>query len=182
MRDEQLQELLGRLAEYTAEPAPAGLAENIRQQIPTRLVRHRINWETVNIIIDLRLNRSVAAAIIVLAMLLWASFLSGWYAGPEAVYQDSKLLLKYSIAGEKIGRSEVLASLEDFYKQLARQGKEVSYYGPPADLDDRNLLLMHWKLPDGNYRVIFNDLSSRIVTPAVLIRLQAYMLERQMGR
>ncbi len=182
MREEKLRELLNKLADATTEPVRPDLDEDIRHQIPHRLVRHRVNWNTISIIIDLRLSRSVAAAVIIITIFLWASFLGGWNTSPDQMYEDSKLLIQYGLAGENAGRADVLASLEKFHKHLADRGRTVTYYGQSADPDDRNIVLMHWKLPDGRYRVIFNDLSARSICPATLIRLQTYMLEKQMER
>ena len=179
MRDERLQELLRQLADFTAEPVRASFDEDIRHQIPHRLVRHRVNWHTVNIIIDLRLSRSVAAAVIIITMFLWVNFLGGWRTSADKMFQDSKLLIRYGLAGENVGREQTISSLEDFHKILANQGRPVAYYGPSNDEQNNYAVLMHWKLPEGGYRVIFNDLSCRTVTPDTLILLQARMVEKQ---
>ena len=182
MREEKLKELLNRLGDFTAEAVRADLDEDIRHQIPQRLVRHRVNWNTFSIIIDLRVSRSVAAAVIIVTMLLWASFLGAWNGSADQMYQDSLLLLKYGLSGEKIGRSDALASIENLHKILAEQGKTVTYYGKEADAEDNHIILMHWVLPDGRYRVIFNDLSIRTVAAPTLILLQDYMLEKELKR
>ena len=180
MRDQRLKELLSELADFTTEAVRADLDEDIRHQIPFRLVRHKVHWNTFRIIIDLRLSRSVAAAVIIISISLWASFLGAWNTSPDQVYQDSKLLIKYGLAGEDVGRDDVLASLEDFYKHLAGRGTDVTYYGNSTDPDNNYAVLMHWRLPDGRYRVIFDDLSSKTVSPAVVITLQAYMLKKHL--
>jgi len=178
MREDKLRELLNMLGDFTVEPVRPDLDEDIKHQIPHRLVRHRVSWNTFSIIIDLRLSRSVAAAAIIITMFLWASFLGGWSGSADQMYQDSLLLLKYGLAGENVGRAEALQSLDNFHKMLVDQGKAVTFYGDGADADDNHIILMHWILPDGKYRVIFNDLSSKTVAPATLITLQAYMLEK----
>ena len=178
MRDEKLKELLNQLADATEEPVRPGLNEDIRHHIPLRLMRHRINWNTLNVIIDLRLSRPVAAAVIIIAISLWVTFISGW-ASPSSIYEDSKLLLKYGLHGENAGRSDILAQLAVLHKELSEQGKDVTFYGQTVDPDNRYAVLMHWKLPDGRYRIILNDLSTTTVSPAALIRLQAYMLKEQ---
>ena len=178
MRDERLKELLNELADFTVEPVREDLSESIRHHIPYRLLRHKVTWNTFSIIIDLRLSRSVAAAVIIITISLWTSFLGGWNTSANQVLQDSKLLIKYGLAGENVGRSDVLASLEDFYRHLAGRGTNVTYYGKNSDPADSYAILMHWKLPDGKYRVIFNDLSTKTVSPAMVITLQAYMLDK----
>ena len=178
MRDERLKELLGKLPDFTTEPTRDGFDEDIKRHIPYRLVRHKVTWNTFRIIIDLRLSRSVAAAVIIIAISVWASFLGAWNTSADQVIEDSKLLIKYSLAGKNAGRAEVLAGLEDFCKRMARQAKEVTYYGRNADPDDSYAVLMHWKLPNGKYRVVFNDLTTMTVSPEALITLQGYMLSK----
>jgi len=180
MRDEKLKELLSKLADSTAEPVRQGLDEDIRHQIPQRLIRHRVTWDSFNILIDLRISKWAAAAIIIITIFLWAHFLAGWGATPDEIYQDSKLLIKYGLSGENACRGDMLAGLKSFYEDLTKQGRDVTFYGESADPDDRNAVLMHWKLSNGRYRIIFNDLSARTVSPAALIRLQSRMLKKQM--
>lgn len=182
MRDERLKDLLGKLADFTAEPVRDGFDEDIRHQIPYRLVRHKVTWKTFSIIIDLRLSRSVAAAVIIISISVWASFLGAWSTSPDQVIEDSKLLIKYGLAGKNAGRAEVLASLEDFCRHMARRAKEVTYYGKTADPDDSYAVLMHWKLPDGKYRVVFSDLTTKTVSPEILVILQAYMLRKHLDQ
>ena len=74
----------------------------------------------------------------------------------------------------------MLAGLASFYEDLTKQGRDVTFYGESVDPDDRNTVLMHWKLSNGRYRIIFNDMSARTVSPAALIRLQDRMLKKQM--
>ncbi|MBN2136867.1 MAG: hypothetical protein JW720_03595 [Sedimentisphaerales bacterium] len=179
MRDEKLKELLNNLGDFTAEPVRTGLEDEIRRQIPYRLVRHRVTWNSFRIMIDLRLSRSVAAAVIIISISLWASLLAAWHTSADQIFADGKLLIKYSIAGQNAERQDTLASMEAFSRQLADRGADVTYYGETADPDNPYALLMHWRLPDGRYRVIFNDLSSKTVSPAVVITLQAYMLNQQ---
>jgi len=180
MRDDRLRNLLGKLADFTTEPVRDGLDEDIRHQIPYRLVRHSVTWNTFRIIIDLRLSRSVAAAVIIISISVWAAFLGAWSTSADQVLQDSKLLIQYGLSGKNVGRAEVLASLEDFCKQLAWRAKGVTYYGRSADPDDSYAILMHWRLPDGKYRVIFNDLTTKTVSPEVLVTLQSYMLGKHL--
>lgn len=62
---------------------------------------------------------------------------------------------------------------------LADDFRDVVYYGDISDTKDPNTVLIHWKMPDGNYRVIFADLRSEIVTGEKLIKLQADMLQKK---
>ena len=181
MREDKLTELLTKLADLTNEPVRPDLDEDIRRQIPQRLIRHKVNWNAISIG-DLRLSRFVAAAAIIITLFFCGTFVGAWNTTAGQIYRDSKLLIGYGFAGENIGRSDVLASLEALQQQLSEQGRRAVFYSEGVDRDDMYSVLMHWKLADGQYRVLFNDLSVRTVSPAVLIRLQAYMLEQRADR
>jgi hypothetical protein len=178
VNDQELTILLSRLAEATYERPREGFAEEVKDHIPRRLIRHRVHWDSVNIVIDLRLNRLAAAAAIVIAVLV----LVGLFArepGGDSMYMDGKLLLKYGLGGEEAWRSELLKSLGKFCEELARQGREVVFYGESTDPKDVHSIVMHWRLPDGQYRVVFNDLTARSVSATSLIRLQSRMLQER---
>ena len=178
MREENLGKLLDELAERTAEPVSPGLAEDVKHQIPHRLTPHRGGMDTVNIIIDLRISKLAAAAVIIITMVLCANFLGGRDSTGGGIYQDSKLLAKYLLGGERASRSDVLAGRSK-YEYLVRQGKDVTYYGDSVDPGDSSAVLMQWKLPDGKYRVIFGDLREGEVDAEELIKLQARMLQKK---
>ncbi len=178
MREEKLGKLLNELAERTAEPVSPGLAENIKHQIPQRLMPHRSGMDTINIMIDLRISKLAAAAVIIVTMILLASFLGGRDLAGNGIYQDGKLLVKYCLGWAGAGGSDVLAGRSK-YEHLVHQGKDVTYYGDGIDPDDSNAVLMQWKLPDGKYRVIFADLRAKTVSAEELIELQARMLQKK---
>lgn len=175
MEEEKLKELLNELAEQMAEPARPGLAEDIKHQIPSRLVSRAGGMGTMNIIIDLRVNRLVAAAVIIVVMILFADFFGRQHPPGDNIFQDSKMLVEY-VLGSIAGRSG-LSALRSRYEHLMERGEEAVYYGDKADLGNGNAVLLHWKTSDGKYRVVFGDLSERTVSPEVLIKLQAYMLQ-----
>jgi hypothetical protein len=177
--DEKLPKLLNELAEATAaEPVTDTLAEDIKQQIPHRLAPHRGGMDTVNIMIDLRISRLAAAAVIIITMILSANFLGGRNSTGDGIYRDGKLLIKYCLAGEDAGKSDVLSGMSNFYEYLVQQGKDVVYYGDAIDTKDTNAVLMQWTLPDGNYKVMFVDLRMETVTAEELVKLQARMLQK----
>jgi hypothetical protein len=97
----------------------------------------------------------------------------------NSIYQDGKLLLKYCITGPS--KSEISA-VKAKYEQLLQTGQEVTYYGNNTDYKDSNSLLIHWKLDDGNYRVIFGDLHEKTVSPEELIKLQSRMLQNEVEK
>ena len=91
MKQEKLDNLLNELA----EPVHPGLAEDIKQQIPARLGTHRGGLNTINIIVDLRINRLAAAAAIIIAMILLVSFFGGRDSEGGNIYQEGKFFLRY---------------------------------------------------------------------------------------
>lgn len=177
MKEEKLEKLLNELADKTAEPVRPGLAEDIKHRIPHRLMPRRGGMDTVNIIIDLRISKLTAAAVIIITMVLCANFLGGQDSTGNGIYQDGKMLLKYFLQGEAAGRGEVLADMSELYEYLVHQGKDVVFYGDSIDLEDSNAVLMQWKLSDGRYRVTFSDLRAKTVSAEELIKLQAQMLQ-----
>jgi len=173
---EKIEAMLRALARRGIEPARPGLMHEIKCRIPRRLVPHRM--DTVRIIVDLRISRIAAAAVIVLALLVAASFFGGREAISGGVVHDGKLFLKYTLRGESAYRSQISDTLARFREGLLAQGREVVYYGEAAELNDPHAILMHWKLDDDKYGVIFGDLSAGTVSAKMLITLQAHMLEK----
>jgi len=181
MKTDKLEQMLDQLAQATHETPPPHLCQTIKDHIPPRLVRHRVNWETVNIVIDLRMSRSAAAAIIVIAVILLANLFAGRDASGNGMLRDGVLMIKYGLAGENAYRADILKTLTAFYHDLLKQGRDVTFYGDSADPADRNAIVMHWRLPNGKYRVVFNDMTARTVSPQALIRLQARMLQQRIN-
>ncbi len=174
MREEKLGELLSELAKRSAEPVCPGLAEDIKQRIPQHLPSHRAGMNTINIIIDLRINKLAAAAVIILTLLLFANFLGG--KDSNGLYQDSKLVAKYLLSGHIAQGPDIAAGMLK-YKYLTEHGREVAFYGDIINPQDSNAVLMQWKLPDGKYRVMFSDSREKTVSAAELIQLQTRMLQ-----
>jgi len=179
MTEGELKELLNELADGTAEPVREGLNEDIKCRIPQSLEPHRGGRDTINIIIDLRISRLAAAAVIITTIVLLASFFSSRDSAGKGIYQDSKLLIGYILGGEDARRSDVLAGLSKLREAMAQQGREVVYYDNKPDPQDRYAVVMHWKLPDGRYGVIFGDLTTKTVSADTLIMLQAWMLQKK---
>jgi len=173
---ERIEALLKAFSERGIEPARPGLMREIKDRIPHRLIPHRM--DTVRIIVDLRISRIAAAAAIVAALLLAGSFFGGREAMSGGVVHDGKLFIKYTLGGESAYRSAISNTLAGFRDGLLAQGREVVYYGDAAELNDPHAIMMHWKLDDDKYGVIFGDLSARTVSSRTLIRLQVHMLEK----
>jgi hypothetical protein len=179
MNEEKLEKLLNELAEATEETAPLYLAEEIKHQIPQRLLPHRGGMNSINIIIDLRISKLAAAAAIIVAMILFASFFGGQSQDGDGIYQSGKMLLKYCFGGTYTGGDAILATARLKYEHLTQTGKDVVYYGDSVDSRDSNAVLIQWKLSDNEYRVVFGDLREATVSAEELIRLQSRMLQKR---
>ena len=177
MEKKELEQLLRSLPGRLIERARPGLAQEIKNRIPHRLSLHRL--DTINIIIDLRISRLAAAAVILLAVFLIGAFFGGRDNDGLQMFQDGKLFLKYALGGEDAYKAEVLPELMKFRDSLAAQGRDVVFCGDRANLKDQYAILMYWTTDDGKYGVILGDLSARTVTARTLIRLQARMLQEQ---
>jgi len=179
MAQENVEKLLNELADITAEPANAALAEQIKKQIPSSLAPQKKGLDTINIIIDLRISKLAAAAAIIIALFVLADFFSNRDSSDSGIYQDGKMLVRYLLGGKSAGQNEALAGMSQLYERLVNQGKDVIYYGNNIDPQDSNALLMQWKLPDGKYQVTFADLRTKTVTAEELVELQAQMLQKR---
>lgn len=164
MEEERLGKLLNQLAERTAEPVRPGLAAEIKQHIPERLPHHRKGLDTINIVIDLRIGKLAAAAVVIITLIVLANL--------QGIYQDGKLLARHLLTEPR--ESEILAERA---KHLTSRGIGVVIYDH-ADAEDSNSVLMHWKLPDGSYRVVFSNFREEEVSAEELIELQARMLQK----
>ena len=70
-----------------------------------------------------------------------------------------------------------LAGAANFYASLGQENKNPAYYGSTVTPKDANNVLMRWKVSDNEYRVIYGDLHSEIVTPEKLAELEAALLK-----
>ena len=179
MKDRNIEKLLNELADAQTQQIPSGLADNIKRQIPAQLTRHKNRLDTVNIIIQLRVNKLAAAAVIILSMVLLANIFGSRDPGSRGLLQESKLLIRYFFEDKNNPVTTILEESPVFYESLVRQGKEAVYYGDDIGAPDGNSVLVHWRLEDGSYKVIFTDLSTRAVSADELIKLQAKMLQKR---
>jgi len=171
----KLDDLLRSLAEHGIERPRPELSQEIKERIPARLTPHRM--DTINIIVDLRISRVAAAAVILLTMVVIGRLVGGRDAAAPQMVEDGKLFLRYTLGGERAYKAEFLGNLAQFRDELVAQGREVVYYGDQAKLGDPCAVIMHWKLPDGRYGVILGDLTTRTVSAKTLITLQDHMLQ-----
>jgi hypothetical protein len=175
MGTQRIEDLLRAAARQGIERPRPGLAQEIKNRIPPRLIPHRT--DLIGIIAGLRINRFAAAATILLALLVIGSALGGRDAVGKQMYEDSKLLLQYTLGGEDACRARLVESLMRFRDDMAAQGREVVFYGDTADPSNRYAIVMYWKLSDDKYGVVLGDLSTRKVSSDILIRLQTHMLQ-----
>ena len=171
MREEELGKLLNELAETTAETVRPGLAEDIKHQIPHRFMPHSGGSGAIHIVINLRISKLAAAAVIIMTILLSASFFGGRDWTSDGIVHG----IRDSLAWLGAGRADVLA-VRKTWGDLVRQGKDVVYYGNSIDPGDSSAVLMQLKLSDGEYRVVFADGSTTIVNAEELIELLSRML------
>jgi hypothetical protein len=175
MKEEQIKELLTELGQRATEPVRPGLGEEIKQRIPHRLSRHKIGWDTVNIIIDLRLNKSVAAAIIIVTMILLLNLFGGRESIGAGIFKDSILLIKYwGGAGE-----DHISIARKKYEHLLDRDEDVIWYGDSIDIKDANSVLMQRKMTDGKYELTFVDGDEKQVNSEQLVKLLTRMLEKR---
>ena len=171
MNDEKLESLLNGLADVTVEPVDPALGDDIKRHIPARLHR-RGGLDGVNIIIDLRISKLAAAAAIIITLIVCTALLGGRDRNSKGILQE----IRYSFAADSTGRNQLLVGLSGLYERMLGEGKEVTYYGKYVGSDDKNTILMHWRLANGNYNVIFGDFRLKTVTAEQLIGLQVRML------
>ncbi len=172
MKNEKIEKLLNDLAEHTEEFTPPQLASRIKQNIHSASAHHKGPLDSVNIIIDLRVSKLAAAAAIILTMILCANFFGSKNTSGEGMYQNSKMLIK-----AYLGIENDTAHTGQFYKSLVSKGKEPISYGDIVNTEDANAIIIHWKISEDKYKVIFTDFREKEVTADELIRLQAQMLQ-----
>ena len=174
MEQEQIKELLNELADVTTEPVRPGLGEEIKNRIPQKLSPHKGGTDTIHIVINLRISKLAAAAVIIITIILCAGLFGGRDWASDGIVDG----LWDSLAWLGAGRADVLA-VRSKYEDLARQGKNVVYYGDSIEPGDSSAVLMQLKLPDGRYRVVFADGSTAIVNTEELADLLSRMLQKR---
>ncbi len=178
MEEEKLEELLSELADATAESPRPLLAHEIKEQIPQPFPHHR-GLDTISIIIDLRISRVAVAAVIMITVILCASFLGGSFSSENNLYQNGKEVLRYWLGDSDRETNVFFLGKSELYKNFVPKDKRVIYYGDIIDAGDSDAIRMYWKVSNGTYRVIFGDLSTRSVSTEELIELHTKMLKKK---
>jgi outer membrane lipoprotein-sorting protein len=124
---------------------------------------------------------------IVHALKVYAKYCDGKYPQVKAVYGDVTSQALFRAAG--FGDPQRPPSEEDFAKpeykecQAAKEGfgwintiqrhnPDAAYNGLTVGPKDKDKILFRWKLPDGDYRVIYGDLRAETVKAARLKELE----------
>jgi len=175
MGKEELKELLNKLPVAMTEPVRPGLADDIKRQIPQKLLPHRCGINTINIIIDFRINKLAAAAAIIITIIFCATFLGGRDSTGGSVLQDSMLLIKYLGAAD----ASAISAGRSKYEHLLERGEDVVWYGDRLSPKDSNDVLMQRKLDYGTYEVMFIDGREKQVTTEELLQLLTRMLQKK---
>jgi len=171
---EEIENLLAKLTDATAEAVRPGLAGDIKQQIPPRLALHKSGTNTINIMVDLRVSKFAAAAVIIIAMALMAHFFgNGDFSGN--MYQDGRAIVKHFFGGDA-EEANLWSAVSEFYGHLSSKGMNAVFYD--GSIGQKEAVLMYWRLADGDYKVIFGDLSAKTVNAEELISLQSQMLQK----
>jgi len=174
MDEQKIEKLLNKLAHRTAEPVNSALAEQIKGHIPSNLAPVHKGMHTVSIIVDLRVSKLAAAGIVVISMILLAGLLGGknWTGG--SLLKEGKLLAEYLFSDGQV-RNESAGRL--LVEYLTEKGQDVTFYGDSVTQKDSNSILLHWRISDDEYMVVFTDFRERQVTASELVELQARMLQ-----
>ena len=76
-----------------------------------------------------------------------------------------------------MGQYPTIQAASMFYAKLLdedqEQDRDIAYYGGTVTADDSEAVLMRWKLSNGQYRVIFGDLTVETVTAERLAELES---------
>ena len=176
MKEKQIDELLDELGRQASESVRPSLGEEIKQRIPHRLSRHKIGWDTVNIIIDLRLSKSVAAAAIIVTMILLLNLFGGRDFTSGGIFKDGMLLINYWRGAAE----DPVSIARSKYEHLLDRNENVIWYGDTIDIKDANSVLMQLKLPDGKFELTLVDGQKKQVDSEQLVELLTRMLEKRM--
>jgi outer membrane lipoprotein-sorting protein len=117
------------------------------------------------------------------ALKTFAEFSGGHYPRVKMVYGDVTRDELVRMAGvqwppkpaqlrdEKVGK--IYGSMMGFahINSILRDNPDAAYYGKTVGPNDKDKVLLRWKLDDGKYQVVFGDLHAEIVTAERLVGL-----------
>ncbi|MHC4457476.1 MAG: hypothetical protein ACYS0I_10365 [Planctomycetota bacterium] len=117
---------------------------------------------------------------------VWVELLDGRYPSslePERTIPEVDALLKAKYDGGLIDEEQAKQKGHDvffasaYYSKLLREKKDPAYYGDTVTVEDSDKMLMRWRISDGQYRVVFGDLSRKNVSAEQLAELEKESLE-----
>ena len=107
-----------QLAEATDEPVAPGMRDNIKHHLESRRSKHRSGLDTFNIIIDLRISKLEAAAIIILTVILYAGYVGQKIPVGDNLYENGKFLLQYVVNRGDVDRTVASIDTSKTYEYL----------------------------------------------------------------
>jgi hypothetical protein len=78
---------------------------------------------------------------------------------------------------ERENKAQDIFFASAYHEKLAREKKDVKYYGDKVTLEENDKVLIRWKLSDNEYRVIFGDLSAANLTDGKLAELERQLAQ-----
>ena len=175
MEKEKLESMLRDMAKQTEEYVRPTLSDDVKRRIPHPLMHHRGGFETVRIIIDLRINNLAAAAAIILTMFLCVNIYRDRSVPLSRLYDDTKVVAQFMLGS--YSRQNQISRTE--YERLVPKETKYVYYGKANNPVDGNAVIMHWQLPNGSYRVRYGDLRIKTFSSEELIDLQAQIIQEK---
>ena len=177
MTGKRIEYLLRKFSHHIHEQAPVVLCNRIKSQIPEH-GSNRKGFDTINIMVHLRIN-PITATLVILFTILVSLFLFGGYKHTDGgLYDDLKTLFEF-LPGADAKQVEIFKSLEHFRSHLQSKGIEAVFLGDIIQRreNDPSAVLMYWKLSEGQYRIIFADLHVSQAGSDELIRLLSSMIQ-----
>lgn len=106
-------------------------------------------------------------------------FMDGNTPAAQALKQSMKDLDQKALSKTMIDLMMPIQGTAGFYSRLVQDKKNPAYYGDIVTPDQPDLILMRWQIEEGQYRVIFSDLTTQTVTLQGLAELENALPERQ---
>lgn len=92
-------------------------------------------------------------------------------AGRESKGEPNQVVLE-KVIKETMELMRPIQSLSMFYMSLVQGKKEPVYYGESVGPNDADKVLLRWKVSEGQYRVVFGDLTTVDITAEKLAEIE----------
>jgi hypothetical protein len=98
--------------------------------------------------------------------LTWGSAVNQMIMNPRSLGGDREEALR--------GLQELMRIRDTiaFYVELQKAGRDAAYHGNEVTASDLDRVLLRWRMDDGQYRVVYGDLSTQTVSPKPLAELE----------